>query len=350
MKSITALPERDRRELFIEAATRRGIGSPVIVEKDFWVCWVLSRLFAVGDSPWPGMVFKGGTSLSKAYRVIERFSEDIDLSLGRSLFDFMSDAEFAALGAAQRQKAIAELIGKGGEFIRGPLADRINADFQDGLRDVSGEWALQRPDADDVHGNQTLTFEYPRSLTAESYGAGAYVRPSVLLEFGVRADKWPAEACDIQPYAAEAFPDTFPDATTVVSALNVERTFWEKATILHAEYHRDGSKPLPQRLSRHYYDLAMLASSKYADAAIGNAELRTAVIEHKTLFFPAKWARYDLAAPGTFRLLPSRTHAKQLERDFSLTREMLFGDPPEWRSILAELNTLEDCINSSPRP
>lgn len=349
MKSIAALPARDRRELFTEAASRLGIGSSVIIEKDFWVCWVLNRLFASGDTPWPDMVFKGGTSLSKAYGVIERFSEDIDLSLGRSLFDFMSDTEFAALGTARRQKAIDGLIAQGGAFIREALADSIDGDFHDGLHDVREPWTLRRRDANDVRGDQTLTFEYPRSLPSKAYGVGAYVRPAILLEFGVRADKWPTDRRAIRPYAAEAFPETFPDAVTVVSALSVERTFWEKATILHAEYHRDPSKSQPERLSRHYYDMAMLASSEYAHAAIQNAELRVAVVEHKTLFFPARWARYDLAAPGTFRLVPSRNHARELERDFSQGREMLFGDVPEWASILAELDALEGRINASPR-
>lgn len=201
MNTIAELSSTDRRDLFTETAARQGIGSAIVIEKDYWVCWTLSRLFSSTQHRWPDMVFKGGTSLSKAYNAIRRFSEDIDLSLGRAAFDFMDDAAFMALGANKRDAAINELLARGAALVCGPLADALETDFTTGLSDVQGSWALRRPDGADRNRAQTLTFEYPRSLEATTYGPDAYIRPAVLLEFGVRADKWPAELRPVVPYA-----------------------------------------------------------------------------------------------------------------------------------------------------
>ncbi|MGI8507712.1 MAG: nucleotidyl transferase AbiEii/AbiGii toxin family protein [Gemmatimonadaceae bacterium] len=345
MNTIAELSSTDRRDLFTETAARQGIGSATVIEKDYRVCWTLSRLFSSAQHRWPDMVFKGRTSLSKAYNAIRRFSEDIDLSLGRGAFGFMDDAAFMSLGTNKRDAATNELLARGAALVCGPPADALETDFTTGLRDVQGSWALRRPDGADRNRAQTLTFEYPRSLEAGSYGPDAYIRPAVLLEFGVRADTWPAEWRPVVPYAAEAFPDLFPTARATVSALSIVRTFWEKATILHAEHYRDAAKALPERLSRHYYDLAVLAAGPFGDRALADADLRAAVVEHKALFFSSGWARYDLAVPGTFQLLPSEGHARSLERDYHRTREMLFDDAPLWADIIGALRTVEHQIN-----
>lgn len=347
MNSIALLSIGDRRELFVEAAARRGIGAPVIIEKDFWVCWVLSRLFSGTGHAWPAMIFKGGTSLSKAYGVIERFSEDIDLSINRETFGFIDDDELRHLSGKKRDSALDELSQRAASFVMGELLDKLTRDFSSVLTDIEGAWTLHSPENLSMHTSLQLVFEYPKSLDSSAYGIDDYIRPSVLLEFGARSDPWPHESRLIRPYAADVFPEQFPTAECIVDTLGIERTFWEKATILHAEYHRPTDRPLPGRHSRHYYDMAMLSQSAYGDEATARSDLREAVVSHKSLFFKTPWARYDLAQAPTFKLVPPPERIELLRGDYRRTSEMFFGEAPELNQILATLGRLENQINGS---
>jgi hypothetical protein len=130
-----------------------------------------------------------------------------------------------------------------------------------------------------------------------------------------------------------------------VVALEVERSFWEKATILHAEHHRELRTPMPLRYSRHYADLAALASSPFAERALASPGLRARVVAWKDRFFARTWARYDLARPGTFRLLPPDERLPELERDYREMGEMFLDEPVPFSSLTNVLRALEDQIN-----
>ncbi len=149
----------------------------------------------------------------------------------------------------------------------------------------------------------------------------------------------------ITPYLADYVPLVFEDADCVVTALSVGRTFWEKATILHQEHHRAKDKALPNRYSRHYYDLAMLAQSKYRATAIENIELLAHVVEHKKCFFRCGWANYDQAKPGGLRLSPQPARLADLRRDYALMSSMFFGDLPSFDDVIRILADLEADIN-----
>jgi hypothetical protein len=153
----------------------------------------------------------------------------------------------------------------------------------------------------------------------------------------------PSAIHTIQPYAAEIFPAVFADPVCPVLAIAAERTFWEKATILHQEAHRQGVPP--PRYSRHYYDLCMMARSHVRGSALARPELLRDVIEFKRRFYPSQWARYDLAVPGSLRLLPTRAHLNELQRDYAAMQVMLFGEPPGFDAIVATLAELESHIN-----
>jgi hypothetical protein len=155
---------------------------------------------------------------------------------------------------------------------------------------------------------------------------------------------------DICPFAAEEFPDVFSRKTARLEAIVAERTFWEKATILHAEYHRPIDKPMPGRHSRHYYDLAMLAGTDIRGRALADADLRARVVRHKMEFYYSSWARFELAAPGTLHLAPKQERIENLARDYAGMGVMLFGAPPPFDSILRSLADLEAEINNAPRP
>lgn len=174
----------------------------------------------------------------------------------------------------------------------------------------------------------------------------AYIAPRVKLELGARGDPWPAENRIIRPYAAEHFPDFFDDPETIVTVLSARRTFWEKATALHAEAHRPAESATPQYFSRHYYDLAMLLDSNEGKAAAADLELLATVAKHKAIFFRSGWASYDSARPGTLRLMPGEVRIKDLKADYRAMAPMMFDDtPPSFDDILSAIEKFQEAVN-----
>lgn len=165
------------------------------------------------------------------------------------------------------------------------------------------------------------------------------------LEFGSLTDQQPAGWHPVQPWVAEVLPSAFPDWKCEVVALEVERTFWEKATILHTEFHRPADKPNPDRFSRHYADTAALAKHPSATKAVDDHALRNRVVQWKSQFFGSSWARYDQAKPGTFRLVPPPERWPSLRRDYKAMRDMYLSEPASFDDILAVLADLEQRMN-----
>jgi hypothetical protein len=178
---------------------------------------------------------------------------------------------------------------------------------------------------------------YPAAFAAE------YIRPAVRLEIGPLASWVPSSSRTITAYAAQSFPGAFGDPVCAVVAIEAERTFWEKATILHQEAYRPGI--IPPRYSRHYYDLYKLASSPIKQVALADLALLKAVVEFKERFYYSSWAHYDLATPGTFRLAPPERQIDALQRDYAAMRDMFYREPPGFRTILEGLAALENEIN-----
>ena len=167
------------------------------------------------------------------------------------------------------------------------------------------------------------------------------------LEFGSLTDQQPVGRHPVRPWVADVLPDAFPDWRCEVVALEVERSFWEKATILHTEYHRPAEKPTPDRFSRHYADTAALARHPTASKAIDQHELRNRVVAWKSQFFGSSWANYDQAKPGTFRLVPPPERLPALRRDYQAMRDMYLSEPAPFDDILATLADLENRINQA---
>jgi hypothetical protein len=186
-----------------------------------------------------------------------------------------------------------------------------------------------------------LLFHYPSSQPA----GFAYLQRSVKLEFGSLTDQQPAGRHEVRPWIADVLPEAFPDWRCEVVALAVERSFWEKATILHAEYHRPGERLMPDRFSRHYADTAALARNPTAGKAIDQHDLRDRVVAWKGQFFGSSWANYDEAKPGTFRLVPPAERLPALRRDYEAMRDMYLSEPPPFEDVLATLQDLENRIN-----
>ena len=328
MDRVSRLPAAERSALFAETAAKMKT-MPAVAEKDFWVTWVLDRLFA--DAKLARLLmFKGGTSLSKAYRLIERFSEDIDLILdwravtGKDPLAERSKTKQEELNAAINEQAQA--------YIGGELLAHI--------AEALGDLCQCTIAADDPH---VIEIRYLASFSDR------YLRPELRLEIGPLAAWLPHEDRLIASYAAEQFPQVFVRRECAVRVIKAERTFWEKATILHHEANRPEGNPLPSRYSRHYYDLARMAAAPVKDAALANLELLTDVVAFKQRFYPRGWARYDLAVPGSLRLVPDGAVLAAVEADYRAMTHMIFGTVPAFGEILETLRGLEDEINARRR-
>jgi len=329
----------DRATIIREVAARRDI-SVVMVEKDFWVSWVLAILFAHPEFS-EQLVFKGGTSLSKVFGVIERFSEDIDLSVSPGFVGIKEEWVEEAESRNKRTERMKQLEDACIEKVRQRFAPELERIVQDSLGKPknASRWMEFQVD-DDTH-SPVVLFHYP-SIEITGF---EYLRRSVKMEFGSLTDQRPVGKHAIRPWIAEEFPQLLADFHCELVALELERTFWEKATILHAEYHRDAAKPIRDRFSRHYSDTAAMATRAEISTALLNNELRQHVADWKSRFFPSSWARYDLARPGTFRLVPPESRRAELERDYLAMRPMFLNEPPPFASVVKGLGDLESKIN-----
>lgn len=327
----------DERRLYIEqAAVRRNV-SPVILEKDFWVCWLLGVVFEseFADS----LVFKGGTSLSKVFGVIERFSEDIDLSLSPAYLKLPE----AGTSRNQANRWMTRAEAACGAAVQGQIEPAMESAVAAVLGPSEQGWFefLTEPTTN----SPVLLFRYPSSQPA----GFDYLKRSVKLEFGSLTDQQPVGRHLILPWVAEVLPDAFPDWRCEVVALEVERSFWEKATILHSEFHRPAEKTTPDRFFRHYADTAALAKHPAASKAIDQHGLRDRVVEWKSQFFGSSWANYGQAKPGTFRLVPPDERQPALLRDYQAMRDMYLTEPASFDEILTTLADLEERINRAVR-
>jgi hypothetical protein len=332
-----AMP-KDQEALFNQTASAKGI-SPEIVEKDFWVCWILGWIFHLQGLP--RLIFKGGTSLSKVFGIISRFSEDVDLVINRHQLGFNDENDPAnQQGTKLRDRTI--------EKLKNSCRDVIAEDFVPGLqaeiRSIIGEsgWTLEiDPNAPD---GDAVEFKYPTGIPGSL--AKAYIRRAVRLELGCRGDQLPCEEAKVTPYAAEAFPDQFQVRVANVNAISPERTFWEKATILHREYYRvEAGKPVSERIFRHYHDVAVISKHQRGLSALRDLALLEQVVAHKQHFFREGAAHYELAKKGTLRLAPSRELEGALRRDYEKMREMYFGQEPDFDAVMNDIRELEKAFN-----
>jgi len=337
MNKFVLLTHKDKRAYFEVAAANLNV-MPQLVEKDFWVCWILKILFSLPEIG-THLTFKGGTSLSKCYNVIKRFSEDIDISIERHFLSMACTIEpDKEKSNKENQKRLKELQlackTKIDEMILPGIKQTITAVLPD-----NGEWKIEL-DLEDAYG-QTVLFTFPHAMMSH---AENYVRSSVKIEFGARSDHWPVETATIVPYIANVPGEQVIEGTSV-RVLAAERTFWEKATILHMIYHYPSEKNMPLRMSRHYYDIYAMADSPIYKRALENISLLKHVSEHKSLFFKANWAHYDEAKPGTLHLVPRDNQVNQLKNDYRQMQQMFFEEPPSFERVIEKLRVIEVQIN-----
>ena len=331
--SFLSLPLADRLEV-LESAYDRGLArSAALLEKDVWVVWTLQALFAAPFAD--DLVFKGGTSLSKAYNIIQRFSEDVDLTYDiRKLADeqagqpeALTDAEARSLGRRIREKLLPRL-----------LETEIQPYLEAQIRAAGLQATVERED-ENLFVAYEAAAEYP-----------AYVRPRVKLEFGARSTGEPATRLPVGCDLALAFPEfDFPSATPRV--MRAERTFWEKATLAHV-YCLEGKLRGATGFGRHWHDLIRLDEAGFAATAMADRDLAKAVADHKAKFFPAKDAHaapvdYHGAVGGHLRLVPDGEAFYLLKADYAVMIEAgyLEGAAELFEALMARCGDLQDRIN-----
>ena len=315
-EAFLRLTVKDRLDALGVAADR--LGRPAhLLEKDVWVVWAIQQLF--GSPIGTNLVFKGGTSLSKGYRIIDRFSEDVDLTFDiRALIPDLLDGREDAMPATSSEER------RWSKRVRQALPEWVAGTIQPILQqaiDREGIDARLRIDGD------KLFIDYPHL----AQGTG-YVSPSVMLEFGARSTGEPASARDIVCDAAVAVDGLeFPSARPRV--MHAERTFWEKATAIHVFCLQ--SRMRGDRFSRHWHDVARLDDAGIAAAAIEDRALGTAVAKHKTMFFAEKaadatWIDYGAATSGHLQLVPGGDALKALADDYRrMVEDGLLASTPE---------------------
>jgi len=309
---------------------------PVNVEKDFWVCWLLKQLFTIRElTGW--LTFKGGTSLSKCFNLIQRFSEDIDLAVNFERLGFTGhkDPRRDDLSYTKRQPLLDEMLAACRMYVAGPFMTFLRTRIAELLGDDGWELEVSSNDAN------TVEFRYPPAIDTQL----DYIRPRIILELGTHAEPIPHDDFSVRPFAADEFPDLFDDPACQVATVLARRTFWEKATILHAEYFRSPEKPLPLRYSRHYADVAVMSRTAVKAEALADLDLLHRVCQHKDRFYHCRWAHYLEARPGGFHLTPRSERLAELRRDYQDMRVMFLAQAPSFDELLAQLSILEREIN-----
>jgi hypothetical protein len=326
MKNFARLPMEQRLAYFEQAADLLGIPA-VAVEKDFWVVWVLERLFS-SDFIGPKILFKGGTSLAKVFGLIDRFSEDIDLILDWN--EVVPEDPMAERSKTKQGRFNKDVLVLSRAYIEQTflpevfrlMGDTCSAAIEDGASDV-------------------INIRYPSGFDS------GYLRPEIRLEIGPLAQWIPNARYEVRPYVAEVLSTLFDQPTCQVMTIKAERTFWEKATILHHEANRPEDSSVPTRYSRHYYDLFKMAEqTDLKNAALADMDLLQSVVEFKQKFYPRAWAEYDKAKPGKLKLIPPKRILDAMQKDYAAMQEMIFGPLPAFDAIIDGLRDLELEINS----
>ncbi len=346
-RSLIAATDEDRGDLFLTTARRLGTAVQNI-EKDFWVCWTLDVLFNGLSAGAPRLLFKGGTSLSKSFGLIDRFSEDIDITVFRNdLGEPASVEELEALSGKKRRARLDAIKGACQAFFAGPLLEEMTAVVNDIMTTagVSGDRFRVELDAADKD-QQTLLFWYPSAITP----ADDYIRSAVKIEGGAKSAIDPHAASAVKPYAGDDLPG---DDLTIggITAVDPTRTFWDKVVILHGLRrwfdHRGELRHAGQRVSRHYYDVFRLLQSQTGQSASADRQLAEDCARHARMFFNT--ADFDLheAAHGTWTLAPTAMMIDSLERDYKAMAGMIMGAPPTFAEVLDSVVALETRINTA---
>jgi hypothetical protein len=331
-----ALSADERRAVFTATADELG-ASVQAIEKDFHVCRVIDALFRAAPTQ-PKLFFKGGTSLSKGYGLIGRFSEDIDLVLSRPGLGISKSADptHTKFASDARKSAVAAIMGKCSSYASGPMMKQLQSLLP------NDAITLDSSDEDGA----TLLVQY-----ASLFPPYEYLKQQVKVECGARGAAEPCQLRPITPYIQSQLPkDKWSLTTKNVTLIRPERTCWEKISILHMAHCRLAHQGKPpgdkQYASRHYYDVAMLHEGGVVARAIATPELLDDVKRNLHLMWRKNQTYLGLATPGTLRIAVPSSARSTLEADYAGMAGMMFTDPPSFSWVVEQLAEVDDVVNA----
>jgi hypothetical protein len=347
-RQVIAATDAERRDLFLTTARRLGTAVQN-VEKDFWVCWTLDVLFNGLGEGQPRLLFKGGTSLSKSFGLIDRFSEDIDITVFRyDLGEPASIEDLEALSGKKRRARLDSIRTACQAFINGSFLTRFAEVMTDVMRSARVAPTRYRAEGDPADTDQqTVLFWYP-VVTVEP---AEYVRSAVKIEAGAKSALDPHVLTKVAPYASADLPDIDLQVTGITT-IEPQRTLWDKVVILHglrAWYgHRGQLRHGGQRVSRHYFDVFRMLQSPLGERVQDDRALAADCARHARMFFHNSHFDLDHAVPGTLALTPPPDMRALLVRDYDAMRSMITGAVPRFAEIEAAIAALEQRLNAVP--
>lgn len=344
-QAIIAASDDDRRGLFNSTAVR--IGTTIQnIEKDFWVCWVLDALFQRLKPGGPRLLFKGGTSLSKGYGLISRFSEDVDITVFRADIGAKTTyEELEALSKKKRSARLDEIKAACQAYIKDTLRPELEAIAKKSMESASKDRAMLRVELDDADADaQSLLVHYP-SVADKS----DYVTPTVKIEGGAKSALDPNEIKVIIPYLTPDFAGSGSLNVSNVTTIQPERTLLDKILIVHGMtffYDAKGKLRGNGRMSRHYYDVHQLMNAPVGAQACKDDVLIEDCVRHARMFFYRNDTGLDKAHRGSFRLRPTGEMLAPLRDDYKAMSTMIFGEVPSFDAVLASIARAEELLNA----
>lgn len=328
MINFIKLKPEEKRIIFENTASKLRMNS-AIIEKDFWVCFILDYLFNHSEYK-KSLAFKGGTCLSKVYEIIDRFSEDIDLILDWRLLGYKKNEPWEERSNTQQQGFVLDAHEREYTFLKNKFLPSVKSNIEKLLdEDVRIE----------INDDGVIIFDYPKTIQNDN------IMQIIRLEIGALAAWTPVKNVAIHSYIYELYPKLFSNNDINVLATTEERTFWEKATILHVEANRPKDSKIPKRYSRHYYDVYCIHKKGVVERALLEKNLLTKVLDFKNKFYYRKWAKYENAKDGILKLLPPNHSIIDLKKDYEDMKEMIYGDYPSFDVLLDEIKIVENKIN-----
>ncbi len=323
MNNWLRLLKEEQVELFAQVGVKRNL-PPQAIEKDAWVTLMLRMIFTSELAP--HFIFKGGTSLSKAFNLIERFSEDLDLGIDRSYLGFEGE-----LSKGEIRK------------LRRACHSFVSQELTDLLQNQLNDYGIAAGLVEILVENERISDQDPETIQVNYqsvFDEKTYLPQRVLIEVSARSLREPFQNVKIKSLIDLQYPGMdFVEPEFEVQATNVQKTFLEKLILLHEEFQKPSEKIRHLRMSRHFYNLGQILNTEFGQDALKDRELFQSIIEHRRALTPVKTTDYDTLSLETLKITPPAEQLKNYKSDYKeMQNSMIHGDSQEFDTLLEKIN------------